>query len=482
MKTLEVTSLIDSAQQQGIDFPAFCVQNPDVTISMERWRRRLAVNNPKCEQLDQAVSDALPYDAWIMTESGNPDVYASELKFRQDLHREEAQTFTSSPSPLNSLDAALAVVSGVSLIIPDSSSAPLQDEFRRCASEAHARESRLRVRNRTLAMSNRLLRADTFTRDVVQETMQNTLDRLPILAKHYLPWKIDFEESNQEGTFLLALHDIHCGQLLGRGESGGLGAYDLEIFKARAKSLLKQAMSAIAPKVRAGHCKKIVILLGGDMIDGRDIHPGHAIASAPLDAQLQWGPEVIANIIAQLAVLPVTINVLYTVGNHGRAGKKGEMDKVHDNFDKVFMDILSLRCASLSNVHFVHNDTWFTYFKIYDHKVFAEHGDEIRGNLGSPWGTVAKRREMMAMLVKGDIDLYMMGHIHTPTVIQSGYGYSVINGSWPGTGAYSIGLGKGCLPIQKLLWITPDSPLSACYDLRMETHQQFLTTEALTLC
>lgn len=208
------------------------------------------------------------------------------------------------------------------------------------------------------------------------------------------------------------------------------------------------------------------------------MRPGHGLRTANRATQFAVGVETLAQLLINpiaRAVPSLQLRAELTVGNHGRFGNKGEFLKVEDSEDYLFYQMLRERCRGLSNVEFRLPDEWWIYFTIYGHHVFAEHGDALHGAGRRPAGAVANRKEAATQLVNGPVDLHIMGHIHTSLTISQMYGYAIVNGCWPGTTDYAAELGYGCLPLQKLLYITPQNPLMACFEILLTERQQFLT-------
>jgi hypothetical protein len=290
---------------------------------------------------------------------------------------------------------------------------------------------------------------------LVQETAW-AMKKLPYVSPY-----VRKEKDTKNGTFVLCLHDVHIGQQT----YSAFGAYDIEVFSKRCQSLTDQIIEVLAPYIERGEVQDLVILFGGDLVDGRSVYPGHSIRSTPRNIQFAVGIETMANqLLNPIAKSFPDLNIqcLLTVGNHGRYGRDEDSD------DYLFYHMLMERVRSIPNISFHLPEDWWTYVKIYDWNIFAEHGDALKNIVGQPTHVIKKRREMMSDLVDGPIDLYIMGHIHTSIQVSQTYGYCVVNGCWPGTSEYGVRLGRGGLPAQKLIYVTEDNPVKASFELLLE--------------
>lgn len=345
------------------------------------------------------------------------------------------------------------------------------------------KEERLRLQLSEAKKENNELKQLLMKQEDLDYAIKDIARFLPELTTTFRVWKQDQRLVSQSNiTALALLSDVHCGQQLFSERSGGLGSYDLDQFRERARNYTRQVISVLLPLVEKGDLTRLVIDLLGDFPDGRTIHPGQAIQSVPYALQMAFGPEVIAQeVIYPLANLVPQIVIIQEPGNHGRTGDKGELDKVLDSSDTVFYHILQIRTEGLKNVVWIPNETWFSYYKIYDHCVFSEHGDTVKSQGDTVAQALLKRKRKMMDMVGGPIDLFTMGHLHCPTSVPQGYGYAVENGSWPGNTEYSMELGSASMPLQKLLLVTPDNPKFADYDLRLASKEEVITIQPAIL-
>ncbi|HXI18409.1 MAG TPA: metallophosphoesterase [Chloroflexota bacterium] len=277
-------------------------------------------------------------------------------------------------------------------------------------------------------------------------------------------------------SLVLHLSDIHVGQLFSRAKSGGLGGYDLSVFEKRAHALTQKVTALTQDIRRSGPVDRLVLLFNGDLVDGRDIHPGHDIQSEGMGPQMRVGPEVMAQaVVAPLARLFPQVDVFATPGNHGRLGKKGQLDRVEDSMDLVFMDILKLRCQSASNITWHPWDKSYAWFTLHGHTYFVAHGDAFKSWMNLPTYGATNYKGRLESLINRKIDVLLCGHHHNPAHWATGFTNIVLNGSWVGTGEFGAFLGMGGPPVQKMILVTEDFACSTSYDLILEKREKCLT-------
>jgi hypothetical protein len=223
-------------------------------------------------------------------------------------------------------------------------------------------------------------------------------------------------------------------------------------------------------------------VLGGDLVDGRDIHPGHDHESVGIGLQLRVGPEVFARcLIGPLAAEFAEVEVVAFPGNHGRLGKKGQLDQVRDSLDLVFVDILELHCAGMANVTWHPRTTWFSYFTLHGHTYFASHGDNFKAWSGIPFYGAQRNKMNVESMINHTLDCILTGHHHTPAGFWRGYGKVIMNGSFVGASTFGSWLGYGGPPVQKLLLVDDTYACASEFDLILADVAECLTLEPLAL-
>ena len=277
-------------------------------------------------------------------------------------------------------------------------------------------------------------------------------------------------------SLILFLSDVHVGQLAVRSDLGGLGGYDLGVYEERIGRVADKTL-AIADDLRAGGpVDHLVIVFGGDIIDGRDIHPGHDHQSIPMGAQLRRGSEIMARrLMAPLASGFPRITCYQIPGNHGRIGRKGQLTIAGDSLDLVFGDYLKFRCEGMGNIEWRPQETWFAHFTLHGHAYFAAHGDAFKSWAGTPFYGATRYMGRIQSMLHRPIDALLVGHHHSPASFGSGHSNIVMNGSVVGTGSFGSWLGFASPPVQKLILSSADYAAATVYDLILASRAESLT-------
>jgi len=300
-------------------------------------------------------------------------------------------------------------------------------------------------------------------------TMHDTLDAiregfkdLPSLS---LPLPKKPEPSNKpRASLILPLYDLHIGHVT----NGPLGRYGPDTFVSRCTALSEDLLREIDSLKRTRTIEKVVVIFGGDLIEGRTIYQGQSKESTPLQYQLVVGPEVLARVLLYpLAREVPAIDVLCLPGNHGRVGEKNEFDKTFDNLDMIFCHILRLRCEKIKTMTWHDLDSWFGCFSLYGFSYLAVHGDGFKSWGGTPLHGASKYKDKLQDVMDQRFDVMLAGHHHTPADWSRGASRTCMMNNWAGTSDYASSLGLGGPPSQKVLLADETNPILAIYEFML---------------
>lgn len=219
-------------------------------------------------------------------------------------------------------------------------------------------------------------------------------------------------KKSQAETALLHLTDIHYGKLT--------STFDTSTCVDRMIQLSEAVEEIVALRRSSAAINKIVVLLGGDMVEGQNIFPGQAFS---LDADivqqcLKDGPEVVANTIIHMASIFPEVEVQAVPGNHGRVDKNGSGQF---NTDSIFYEVVrGLVSKVAKNVTWnlpldrEPGKQWFAYTQIEGRGVVLIHGD-FRGGptntLGYPWYAIGRRVAHWSSVFPS-FEFVFVGHNH----------------------------------------------------------------------
>lgn len=258
------------------------------------------------------------------------------------------------------------------------------------------------------------------------------------------------------GVPTLFASDFHWGEIVFPSQINGVNKFNVEIAKARLKTLAERTMrllSIISPKI---DYPGIVLLLGGDMISG-NIHD-ELVATNELNsvpAVLDLFGELRA-LILSLADMFGCVRVVAVSGNHGRDTTKiWHKDRHKTSFDWMLYCFLAKSFERDKRVTFLIPDGPDAYFRIYSHRYLLTHGDQFRGGDGmiGALGPIIrgdhKKRSRNAQ-IEMEYDTLLLGHWHQYIHLTR----LIVNGSLKGYDEYAYSNNFPFEPPQQALWVT----------------------------
>ena len=289
--------------------------------------------------------------------------------------------------------------------------------------------------------------------EVIGEKFVQSVKTIPSLPPVRVPQvKISKDLSEEEAVLMIS--DVQAGLVLGMRDSGGLGEFNSKILIEQAVFLTDTVIGLMRYH---SNIKTLHIFLGGDIVDGETIFPGH---SRQIDMnsvqQVMLCVEHLGRMIWKLAHVFVKIVVHCVIGNHGRIGRKDEQDPM-SNLDYLTYKWLEERLKPAKNVEWDIPDTWWTLVPIQGYNFLLVHGDDVGGGYaGIPfYGAGRNKARYQDMLsVSGRmqgtqipiVNYMCIGHFSEPADFYS----CIMNGSWPGGTVFSVKrLQRNAIPSQK---------------------------------
>jgi len=274
------------------------------------------------------------------------------------------------------------------------------------------------------------------------------------------------EARGREGWTLavLDISDVHAGERVDAGETGGLNSYDLAEMKRRASALLSRALESMSLH---GPDRLHVHLLG-DIVTGERIYPGQSWSlDANLIRQVFEAERVLTSVISELAQAVPEVRVFCVAGNHGRAGRPGEYHP-RTNFDVLAYVLLSRRLSSLANVSVhVSEAPWQAYEvpELGGQRHLLLHGDGIRSSLSLPYYGLDRAVREWTRTAGMSLDYVHVGHFHRAADVQLPRGELLVNGSWVGATPHTLRHFREAVVPEQRLHIFDERGLVATYRL-----------------
>lgn len=268
-------------------------------------------------------------------------------------------------------------------------------------------------------------------------------------------WVLPGSGETGRAVGLVHLSDLHCGEVVRPEETGGINAYDPEIFRRRFRRMM-DAVIRILPRWSADcDLKGVVVALNGDLISG-DIHAELRETNALTShEQVALVTDEAAAGLRKLADKFGAVLVTVTPGNHGRTTEKTHAKRMAAlSYDVMIGNILArefagdpritVNCASGADI----------VFPLFGWSVLQTHGDSMGtgGGMGFagpelPIVRGGKKIKLSGFATGEHYDLILVGHYHT----SSNPGTVLANGSMIGFNEFAVRIRAAPEPPQQWL-------------------------------
>lgn len=176
-------------------------------------------------------------------------------------------------------------------------------------------------------------------------------------------------------------------------------SYDSDVCEERIDRLVDKVIDLVAIQ-RADHpVKELRVWCLGDMVEGEVIFPGQAYqVDSSTYAQMFRGGRILADLLRRLAPEFERIHTVGVIGNHGRAGRRGDTD-LETNWDRVMYrhvaEVLTGR-RGLDHLSFSvpegkGESNWYHVDNIGRYGSLLFHGYNLKGHAGFPWYGLGKK-------------------------------------------------------------------------------------------
>lgn len=270
-------------------------------------------------------------------------------------------------------------------------------------------------------------------------------------------------KSLPQRSAILPIFDCQFGQLVQPSDTPlGIGEFNLEIFDQRMKRWMDAVTRSMLDYKTSHVINELVIILGGDLVEGEDIFAGQAW-QLEVDPAMQtvlfvrrWASglkDLIQFVKEEIGVRRLML--VAVPGNHGKVGgrKKGATPKTM-SWDWLASEWLrdALRAEPIDT--FGIEPGGMALFRTAGHLFLTIHGDEVRGWGGIPFYGFTRFDGRAIRLTGVLYDYLLCGHHHQPASIPTGSGGEIImSGDWVGGNNLSGQLVAASRPQQKLLFV-----------------------------
>jgi len=163
-------------------------------------------------------------------------------------------------------------------------------------------------------------------------------------------------------------------------------SYSSDLARARCMEFAHKVVKCIERHRHYANVDEIVLLLGGDMIEGEIIfaHQAHEIDQSVIDQALRDAPACFASIIFYFLEHVRRVRVATVPGNHGRVVPKHIPANPKANWDvvayEVTQHIVEKSAAGRNRVAWQHAKDWYVIEDVLGHKLMMIHGHELRSS------------------------------------------------------------------------------------------------------
>jgi len=266
----------------------------------------------------------------------------------------------------------------------------------------------------------------------------------------------------RHGIPALMLSDLHYGEVVKADEVFFVNEYDSTIAEKRIRDTVDTAIGLTHEVLREPQFPGVVLVLGGDNINGM-IHEELTVGSDKrLMDQILGIADILHGVVLKLHKQFGRVFIPGVPGNHGRATfKTWTKFTAATNADWLVYQLLERFCAAQvarGEVAFMCPPARDVTFKVAGRGYRLSHGDQFRGGDGiiGPIGPITRgdqKKRTMAMSLPHDREEYdtlLVGHFHkllmTPRLIM--------NGCTKGFDEYSLANNFGFEVPQQALWMT----------------------------
>lgn len=213
--------------------------------------------------------------------------------------------------------------------------------------------------------------------------------------------------------------DWHLPEVVSLSETAGINEYNPEIAERRIRALVTNIIH-LCREHHSANYPGIVVNLLGDFVSG-GIHPELAKTDAEevIPAALRCR-DILVWALEEMASAFGRVYVPCAAGNHGRTTQKPEYKGyVYKNFDWLIYQLLARHFEGRKTVVIDVPDTNEVHYRVFGHRYFAVHGDQlgVKGGDGiiGVLGPVARGEVKVGKqqaAIGRDYDVLLMGHWH----------------------------------------------------------------------
>jgi len=322
--------------------------------------------------------------------------------------------------------------------------------------------------------------------ELIFEKISSAIAQVPLVKpKKTKTYKVS-GTSPQEAFMIFS--DSHIGLAVIPEEVGGLGEYNVDIFKFRVRNYLDRVLRITELHRTTHNIDTIHVSFLGDLVHGGNdagqwgfLHSEQTVMDQVFEAC-----TVLIEILTELSQSFKNVKVYCTYGNHGRVSKRG-IEKKFVNWDYLIYKWLEGSLKLYKNIEFSIPRAAFQVAEALGNKFLLIHGDQARAWNSIPWYGLQRLESKYRNVLDGNksidkmwegidsagidpcskaasefacrymksFDYMVLGHFHTMGEVETASGGRIImNASFIGGDDYAISDLVSCsIPAQKFFGI-----------------------------
>ena len=322
----------------------------------------------------------------------------------------------------------------------------------------------------TLAAENRTLRDRIRKITDKEREFESLLLRAAELMPKHVPVRAGkHTDAKPELDFHALRSDEQAGAFITALDTNGTGGYSSSIYVERLHAWADKILTFHRQDKRSLGLNKLVIHRLGDWLEGETIYPGQAfyIDAPVVDLIYQTVIPHEVEVMRRLASHFESIEQFCVIGNHGRAGKKGD-HHWRTNFEYIAYRTLQAALASQPNVKTFVSESMSMIVQHGQYRFLLNHGGHLSSNYGVPYYAMDRTYKALPNLYGMIIDLLLVGHRHTPVNLQD---QVMMNGCMPGGSELSVNVMlTSSRPSQKIFYFDQEKGVNRESSLYLSDH------------
>jgi hypothetical protein len=315
--------------------------------------------------------------------------------------------------------------------------------------------------------------------ELVERIAAESANVLPA-PKLIVPGKKALVKGGHHRDFILPLFDLQFGQnVLRQDTPSGMNLYNEKEFLKRLARWLTASKNIIEAQSQAFIFDNLVLVQGGDMVEGDEIYPG-------MPWQLEFDPpqqvvrlcahmsHAFRDLIAHAKKCGVKRVVVFNVpGNHGKVGGKraGARPSTY-SWDWIYFKMLEVALENQPIDLYVTEPAGSVYFESQGHTFLVVHGDEVKGWGGIPLYGLTRFDAKQIRLHDTIFDYLLLGHHHQSAQIEIGQGEHLMSGNWVGANNLTRYIGAAGIPSQTAYIVSRSHGVGARHKIPLTSRKE----------